>query len=401
MKLAWVVPRWSEAVRGGAEYGARMVAERLARLDGWDVEVYTTGALDHFTWADELPPGDEVLNGVLVHRFPCEGRRYGEDPGLVGRVLRNPRLADVGDARRWVELQGPTSPELLDAVRVSPADVVVFKPYLFAPTVQGVPKAGGRAVMYPAAHDEPLLRLPAYRDTFRETEGFIFNTHEERRLVERVFRVAEKPRAVLGLGVDPPPVPLDDLPSPRVEGLDGRPYVVSVGRVEEGKGARLLTRFFQTYKRRNPGPLALVLAGGGERTDAYASDDVVVPGPVDEATKWALFAHARAFASASPYESFSIVLMEAWHAGLPALVNGSCAVMRGHVQRSGGGVAFDDYPAFEAALRVLEASAEVRDALGARGNAYLRSRYSWDVLIPRYAAFLEEMADRARRKPRG
>ena len=38
MKLAFVTPRYGSDVFGGAEMGARMLAEHLAALDGWSVD---------------------------------------------------------------------------------------------------------------------------------------------------------------------------------------------------------------------------------------------------------------------------------------------------------------------------------------------------------------------------
>jgi hypothetical protein len=69
MKLAFVVPRYGPDVRGGAEIGARMLAERLVADRGWEVEVFTTCALDAITWRDELAAGTEVVRGVTVHRI--------------------------------------------------------------------------------------------------------------------------------------------------------------------------------------------------------------------------------------------------------------------------------------------------------------------------------------------
>lgn len=393
MKLAFVVPRWAPEVRGGAETAARGVAEHLVDLAGWDVEVFTTRALDHFTWADALPEGDEVVNGVTVHRFSSQGVRFDEDPDFAGRVMHAPRAAGLEEGRRWVEMLGPSSPAMVDAVAASDADLVVFTPYLFAPTLQGVPRVGRRAVMVPAAHDEPLLRLRAYHDAFGAAGGFVYYTAEERALVEERFGVAHRPGAVLGLGVDPPPDPLpgaEALP----EELADTPYLVCLGRVEEGKGSRLLARCFEVYKQRRPGDLRLVLAGPATQTERYTHPDVLLTGAVDETTKWALLRHAEAFVTPSPYESFSIVLMEAWLAGLPALVNGRCAVTRGHAARSGGGLWFDDYPAFEAALDRLSSDPGLRSRLGSRGAAYVRSHYDWAAVTERYRRFLEDLASR-------
>lgn len=389
MKLAFVTPRWAPEVRGGAETAAREAAERFAAWEGWEVEAFTSRALDHFTWANELPEGEATVNGVRVHRFTCQGVRFDDDPDFAARVIYRPRAATLDEAYRWVAMQGPTSPDLVDAVAASDADLVVFTPYLFAPTVQGVPRVGARALMAAAAHDEPLIRLPAYRETFRAAGGFVFYSAEERALIERLFQVGHRPGAVIGIGVEDPGVPSGPelLPEP----LRDAPYVVCLGRVEEGKGSRLLARYFEVYKDRRPGPIQLVFTGPTSQVERYTHPDVHLAGPVDDGVKWSILRHARAFVSPSPYESFSIVLMEAWLAGLPAIVNGRCAVTRGHVARSGGGFAFDDFASFEAGLDRLLGDDRLRDRLAANGRRYAATEFSWPAVIERYRSFLEGM----------
>jgi hypothetical protein len=59
-KVAFVTPRYGPEVMGGAETAARQLAEHLTAECQWSVEVFTTGALDHITWDDVLPPGDST-----------------------------------------------------------------------------------------------------------------------------------------------------------------------------------------------------------------------------------------------------------------------------------------------------------------------------------------------------
>ena len=97
-----------------------------------------------------------------------------------------------------------------------------------------------------------------------------------------------------------------------------------------------------TYKERFPGPLALVFAG--EPHDPIPSHpDIVELGVVDAATKQALLTHATTLVSPSPNESLALVVLEAWSAGTPVIVNGAAPVTRDHCVRSGGGLWFDDY----------------------------------------------------------
>ena len=90
---------------------------------------------------------------------------------------------------------------------------------------------------------------------------------------------------------------------------------------------------------------------------------MIVTGLVDEPVKWGLLRGAVALVSPSANESFSLVVLEAWVAGVPVVVNGRCAVTREHCERSGGGLWFDGYAQFEAVIDRLVADDELRAAL--------------------------------------
>src|SRR5437899_3272555 len=55
-RIAFVSPRYGDDVVGGAETVLRQAAERLAQR-GWEVEILTTCARDHYTWANAYPAG--------------------------------------------------------------------------------------------------------------------------------------------------------------------------------------------------------------------------------------------------------------------------------------------------------------------------------------------------------
>ncbi|MHB8219940.1 MAG: glycosyltransferase family 4 protein [Acidimicrobiales bacterium] len=392
MRVAYVVPRYGPQITGGAETGARMFAEHLVAERSWTVEVYTTCALDHLTWADELVPGTETIAGVRVHRFASRAGRDPEFHPYSGALLAAPDDATLDQAQTWVDLQGPLSPDLVDAAAASDADVVVFYPYLYYPTVRGIPRVADRAVMHPAAHDEPALRLPVFPPLFRQVRGLVFQTRSERRLVTERFGVAAVPQILVGLGVNE----RDGDPSGArlALGLADDPFLVCIGRVDDKKGTGMLTRYFRAYKQRHPGPLRLVLVG--QVIDAPdPHPDVVVAGPVDDTVKWGLVRAASVVVSPSPWEAFSIVVVEAMTAGTPVLVNAACAATREHCERSGAGLWFGGYAQFEVAVEILLGDGERRDAMGERGRDYVARHFRWPVLIERYGAFLEGVAERA------
>lgn len=396
MKVVFVTPRYGPQVMGGAETAARQLAEHLLAETGWEAEAYSTCALDPHTWADELEPGTSEINGVPVHRFASAHGRLAEFYGLDGRVRLAPRRTSREEARRWVDYNGPVSPDLIDAVCATDADVVAFYPYLYHPTVAAIGNVKVPAVLHPAAHDEPCLYLPVFRGTFDDADAYCFHTAAERLLVERTYPVAEKPQIVLGLGVG------ESAGAGRrggeVLGLGDRPYIVSVGRVDEHKGSKMLASYFATYKERHPGPLALALVGPiSVVLDPHP--DIVITGVVDEADKWDIVRNAQVAVSPSALESFSLVVLEAWVDRVPVIVNGTCGPTREHCERSGGGLWFTSYREFEAALDRLLGDPVLRTMLGDAGRAYVDRFYQWPVLIERYADFLASVVARGRGTP--
>ena len=394
MKLAVVTPRYGLDIPGGAETAARLLATRLASRPDFTVEALTTCALDTSTWADHYPSGTTEIDGVTVHRFPVTGRRSSDFDARTDLVVRRGKRVTEAEQREWIHKQGPVAPALIEAIAQSDADAIAFHPFLYHPTVAGLPRVAERSVLHPAAHDEPVLRLPVYRSVFDAAAGLAYWSDPERHLVEQRFKVGSTPSVVVGLGVDAGVGTVAGAHD--VLGLDDRPYILCLGRVDDGKGARLLAQCFAHYKERRGGPLRLVFAGPViNAPDAHP--DIVVAGPVDESVKWGLLRGGLALVTPSAFESFSIVLMEAWSVGTPALVNSRCAVTLDHAQRSGGGLAFGNYAEFEVELDRLAASPALRVRLGNAGQAYVEGHYLWPDVMDRYASFTQAVAARAAR----
>ena len=394
MKLAFVTPRYGPEVIGGAETAARMLAERMALRSDWEVEILTSCALDHLTWENTEPAGTTTVDGVTVRRFPTASRRLLEYFELDGRLRGSPAAAPLATSQRWIALNGPSCPDLVDAVAASDADVIACYPYLFATTVDAIAVSRVPTVLHPAAHDEPALYLRAFRQSFRDVDGLVYHTRAERRLMEDVFGIGAAPQIVLGLGVNEPAG--TGRRGGEVLGLGDRPYLCYLGRVDEHKGCTMLAEYFLRYKEQHPSDLALALVGPVS-VGAPDHPDIVVTGTVSEADKWDVLADARVMVSPSAYESFSLVLLEAWTLGVPVLVNGGCAATMEHCRRSGGGLWFDSYRAFEATVDGLSGDPTLRARLGDAGRRYTERYYRWPSIIERYAGFLDAAVARGPR----
>jgi glycosyltransferase involved in cell wall biosynthesis len=302
---------------------------------------------------------------------------------------------------RWVDLQGPRSPALLDAVVASDADVLAFYPYLYYPTVRGLPLVAERAVLHPAAHEEPALHLPLFDDLFARCRAFAFHSRTERALVHARFGVAATPQVLLGLGVEEPTLSDEAGAAARVSlGLADAPYVICIGRVDDQKGTGMLWRAFRAYKRRHPGPLRLVFVGQVVDSPEHAPD-VVVTGLVDDDDKWALLRGARALLAPSPHESFSLTVVEALTAGVPVLVNAVCGATREHCEQSGAGLWFGDFAEFEAGLDALTGDDALYQTMRRNGKAYVQANFTWPVIVERYCSFLRRFTGAAVPDARG
>ncbi len=383
MKIGFLIPRYGPEAFGGAELAARSLAEQLVREVDVECEVFTTCARDAATWRDELPPGTTEEGGVTVHRFRSQHGRRADFGVRNAALLADPEALSVDDAWEWVAALGPVCPDAVGAAVESLCDVVTVHPYLYHPCITGVHALGPRAVLHPAAHDEPSIHLPLYEPMFLAAGALAFWSDEERAATQRLFpATVARRQIVVGFGVEPlvtaPPAP--SAPA-------GRPYLLCFGKVLSVKGCAALATAFRAYKRRRPSDLALVFAG--PLVDPLpGDDDVIVLGAVDDDTKTALFAHCVALVSPSPYESLSLVVLEAWAAGRPVLVNGACDATRGHCERHGGGLWFVDYGTFEGAVDRLVAGDGLADTLGEAGRAAVREHFEWSAVVARYLAFV-------------
>ena len=174
------------------------------------------------------------------------------------------------------------------------------------------------------------------------------------------------------------------------------PFILYAGRKAPEKNTPLLVEYFARYKLTHPAsPLTLVLIGpGGVRIPGRLSTDILDLGFVSPQEKADAYAGALALCQPSLLESFSLVMMEAWLAGTPALVHGRCRVTRDHCLASNGGLYFEDYFEFVEAMEALAGDAALRGRMAAAGRAYVLANYTWDRVTDNYLAVLRRLGAR-------
>jgi glycosyltransferase involved in cell wall biosynthesis len=424
MKIAIVVQRYGAEVLGGSEHLCRLVAERLAASH--DIDVLTTCARDYVTWKNEYPEGADRIRGVTIRRFPTASTR---DIDAFNRysewIYHHPHSRS--DELEWLKQQGPWCPALIEYLRRQHQqyDVLVFFTYLYATTVMGLEAVQGRSVLVPTAHDEPAIQLEIYRDVFGRAGALCYLTDSERDIVQRLFPDRALLEEVVGVGVDIPqqnPYPRmpavadEEAPSPapaeseaaivagateddaperafpshllargavfrRRHRLHG-PVVLYGGRIDPGKGCEELIEYFSTYvKEGGEATLALM---GTKLMPLPEEPFIRFAGRLSDSERLQALEAATVVVCPSPYESLSLLALEALSVGTPILANARSAVLVEHCVKSNGGLYYADRDEFVECLKMLLADTRLRSVLGRQGRDYVRRHYRWDVVLGKY-----------------
>ncbi|HEV3214712.1 MAG TPA: glycosyltransferase [Vicinamibacterales bacterium] len=439
MRIAFIVQRYGTEILGGAEYACRLMAERLAPRH--EVDVLTTCARDYVTWKNDYPEGADRIRGVTVRRFAnAETRDIASFNRYCDWIFTNAH--DTADEMEWLKQQGPWSPALIDYIKRTHKnyDALIFYTYLYAPTVLGIEIDPARSILVPTAHDEPPIHLGIYKNVFRLPKAIGYLTEVERKFVTDTFERSAAIEETVGCGVDLPPHHAYPRPAgpagpmgsmgaagpanpanndgPATEDgpdqgdsaqADGSqddesgsanrfqshvsargatfrrrhrvhgPFVLYGGRIDPGKGCEELIEYFSTYVE-DGGDASLVLMGL-KLMPLPEEPFINFAGLLSEQERLQALEAATVVVVPSPYESLSLLALEALAVGTPILCNARSDVLVDHCLRSNGGLFYADRDEFVEGLKLLVADERLRAVMGRSGREYVRRNYRWDVVL--------------------
>ena len=393
-RVAFVPPRYGLDVVGGAEDLMREAAHGLAAR-GWEVEVLTTCARDHYTWRNEYPEGATDVDGVLVHRFPTVHPRVAVDRARLELKLHGGETLTREEQVTWLNGSFRVPGLWHHLLRhARDYDALVFAPYLFWTTGAGARLAPERTIVMPCLHDEPYAHLELFRPVLADVAAVWFLSEPEHLLAHRLGPLAAR-HAVTGAGV-PVPETYDPEGFRERHGLHG-PFVLYSGRREGGKGWDWLLQAFAAAVVRYRLPFTLATTGVGPvalEPPAEIADRVVDLGFLELDELANAFAAADAYLQPSRNESFSFTIMRSWLAGTPVIANGESDVVTWHCERSGAGLTYHDWYELAQCLLFVAEAPEAAAKLAVPGRDYVIGNYSWPAVLDRMEASLEEVVGR-------
>lgn len=384
--IAFVVPRYGRDITGGAESLCRMVAGELMAA-GMAVEVFTTCAVDHFTWSNHHPEGTTTEDGVRVHRFAVSEHRDHQRFEALHHGIAS--QGDPGYAAQLDWMANSVRSDRLDEAVASHPNLRcrIALPYLFGTSFWSVVDDPRRTILVPCLHDEPYAHLDVVRRMLGAAAGCLANAEGEATLIGRVAPTAQVRLGGVGFTAQAHPADVDG--SCAQAGI-APGYLLYAGRREEAKGVLDLFHHYAALVRRNPAAPPLALMGSGTLAPpAEIADRVIDLGFVPAERMRDIYAGASVLLHPSRLESFGMVLMEAWLEGTPAVVNGRSEVLRAHCEQSGGGLWYRSEDEFVMALEELLSSESLRAQLGTAGREYVRHEHSWPRVRERWIGAIE------------
>jgi glycosyltransferase involved in cell wall biosynthesis len=386
LKVKVIISRFGETVIGGAERHCMDIIKILP--SNWDVEVLTTTAKDYITWKNEFKTGTEKYENYRITRYPVEKKRNLKSFNQFTDVLRDsfPNQTEEME-NNWLLQQGPYSPKLIDAIKNtdSKTDLFLFFSYLYYPTVKGIPATNQKSIIVPMFHDELPIYFSIYKKVFTPDKFYAFNSPEELELFERIFGYTPKNKMVVGTYVD-----TDTSQNFKIE-VPKQDYVLSVGRMDVGKGFRDLVEMYSEWYKNSEFKIPLKIIGKNPPSSIreFESKGIEFLGYVDDEKKSELMRNARFLINPSSMESFSIVLMESWSQGTPVLVNANSLVMKGHCQRSNGGLYYSDWESFTVCMDILLEESQFSKKMGHNGRLYVEANFSKDTIKSKLLGFID------------
>lgn len=386
-KLLFIIQRYGKEVNGGAEDYVRQYANHL--LPYYDIDVYTSRAINYDNWEKYYPRGHNNLDGVNVYYFNSPKRK---------NVLQAISIAflETNNSRKnglkFLKRQGPYIKQINKKIKKNFAkyEAILCFCYLYYPTYAGIISAKEKGILIPFLHEETYAHYLIMQDEFYKANRIIYQTEEEKQTAVNIFKenAINKDNIILGIGIEEAKKTNEELL--KKYQLENQKYVIYIGRLDAAKGVKDLIDYFLYYKKLYPHDDYKLVLVGSTHIDIPSNENIIATGFVNEEEKYALLNNADILINPSKYESLSIVILEAFAYQKPVLVNQDAAVLKGQVERSNGGLYYQGKYQFVKMLKFLIDHQDIRSQMGKNGLDFVNKNYRWEIVIKKLRDFIEK-----------
>ncbi len=407
MRILHLVPRYAPAV-GGSETHMAKLSEYLV-AQGHEVVVATSDSLD-FTviWRGDgrrIEQTQQTINGVEVRYFRTEHlplSRYiypalrrllwgishmGGTDVAMGLCRFTPYLPDL---YRWLE----TTAESFDLIA---AMGISFEP-LFVAGQRAAQKRGIPFVAYPLTHfgagETPgadilsrFYTMPYQTELIVRSDMLLAQTQAEADYY--IGHGMERSKVTIaGPGFDPEEIPDGDAGRWRekYQIAADAPVILTMSSLNYDKGTPYLIEAVRQLWQADQ-DVVLAIAGNPqpdfqryfERLPADVRSRLLMLGHITDMEKRDVLAAAQIFAMPSRTDSFGIVYLEAWYAGLPVVGAETWGVMNDVIREGENGrlVPYGDGDRLASVLGELIADPAECARLAANGRAFAVGEHTW------------------------
>lgn len=254
---------------------------------------------------------------------------------------------------------------------------------------------------YPTKHLKKWLVWPwsEYR-VLRDAEWVLFTSETERQLARESFWLYRAREQVVGYGISPPNLHAGQVDAfhEAFPDLQGKRFLLFLGRIDPKKGCDLLIEGFGRAALRAPG-LQLVIAGPDAthwrgaleaRAKAFGvASRIHWLGMVSGDLKWGALSACEAFVLPSHQENFGIAVVEAMACRKAVLISTEVNIWR-EIDADGGGLVAPDTAdgTFSLIERWTALSASERRFLGERARACFERRFTIEGAAARLRGLL-------------
>lgn len=397
MRICYVVQRYLPAKLSGSEYFIVQIAERMSRL-GHQVTVITSDCALAVSWFNPLVqsilhPSVETINGVKVIRLSVQWYRAAY--WYVLKLL--PGFSRKQKDFLQVKSFGPYLSQIVRVLRDNPADIVHAVSFPCSYLLQLAPKHFSAKYFLTPFYHAALFRdqkHAALSYLCQKTSGIMACTNFEKKALRKNIPTDSNIK-VIPLGIELGQIAGADSNRFRRKYQLGKKFVVLfVGTKGYDKGA---LANFEAVRILSEGKfhdkIALVAAGpatpGWTILKAKYKGDWLVDIPyLDGKEKFDAYLASNVFSMVSRSDAFGLVYLESWLAKKPVIGSFSGAtpeVIRNGVD--GQLVPFQGVNTLMEKIAFYLEHPQIAQQHGLAGYQMVRSKYSWDKIVPELIEF--------------